>query len=87
MLALYPLHSAHPPFLQGGGWTSGQIFKKGGLEKLVILRGELPGKRGVDILRGGVQILQALTTDIARKKIVMLEKSSTLSSKISSFVG
>ena len=42
-----------PSYLQGGGWTSNQIFKKGWLERTSTFRGGLLGKRGVTFFRGG----------------------------------
>ena len=41
-----PPPSLHPSFLQGGVWTSYQIFKKEGLDRTLILRGRLVRKRG-----------------------------------------
>ena len=42
-----------PTFCGGGGWTSNQIFKKGGLDRTLIFIRGLVGKRGLTFLRGG----------------------------------
>ena len=43
--------------LSAGGWTSYQIFKKGGLDRTSTLRGRLLEKRD-NFFQGGVAILQ-----------------------------
>ena len=75
-------HSVHPtPFCWGeGGWTSNQIFKKGGLDRNSTFRGGLLGKRG-QLFSGGLQFSykNKLKSEIYNDKKVYKQKYFSLS--------